>query len=174
MSAPVWARARSSPSRCRWGEQRWRTSPEHGQDETQESTSSGGTILVVEDDPAVRDLLQLLLDDEGHRTLVVADGRKALELAAQGAVPSLVIADYNLPNGLNGLEVIASLRKQLQHEIPAMVLTGDISTDTLREIAGHGCVHLNKPVRAKELTRHIQRLLAKTASAGGRARASGT
>ena len=42
-----------------------------------------------------------------------------------------------------------------------MVLTGDISTDTLREIAGHGCVHLNKPVRARELTRHIQRLLAK-------------
>ena len=44
-----------------------------------------------------------------------------------------------------------------------MVLTGDISTDTLREIAAHGCVHLNKPVRAKELTRHIQRLLAKPA-----------
>ena len=56
-------------------------------------------------------VLQLLLDDEGHRTLVAADGRKAFELAAQGAVPSLVIADYNLPNGLNGLEVIASLRK---------------------------------------------------------------
>ena len=40
-----------------------------------------------------------------------------------------------------------------------------MSTDTLREIAGHGCVHLNKPVRAKELTRHIQRLLAKPQSA---------
>ena len=37
--------------------------------------------------------------------------------------------------------------------------------DTLREIAGHGCVHLNKPVRAKELTRHVQRLLAKPQSA---------
>jgi two-component system CheB/CheR fusion protein len=141
--------------------------PEHGQNETQESTSSGGTILVVEDDPAVRELLQLLLDDEGHRTLVAADGRKALELAAQGTFPSLVIADYNLPNGLNGLEVIASLRKQLQHEIPAMVLTGDISTDTLREIAGHGCVHLNKPVKAKELTRHIRRLLAKPQAPAG-------
>jgi two-component system CheB/CheR fusion protein len=128
------------------------------------SASSGSTILVVEDDPAVRELLQQLLDDEGHRTLVAADGRKALELAAQGAVPSLVIADYNLPNGLNGLEVIANLRKQLRQEIPAMVLTGDISTGTLREIAGHGCVHLNKPVRARELTRHIQRLLAKRAA----------
>ncbi|MFZ1101483.1 MAG: response regulator, partial [Hyphomicrobiaceae bacterium] len=135
--------------------------PEQEQNEAQESTPSGGTILVVEDDPAVRELLQLLLDDQGHRTLVAADGCKALELAAQGAVPGLVIADYNLPNGLNGLEVIASLRKQLQQDIPAMVLTGDISTDTLREIADHGCVHLNKPVRIRELTRHIQRLLAR-------------
>jgi len=140
--------------------------PEQAQEgETQESASAGGSILVVEDDPAVRELLQQLLDDEGHRTLVAADGHRALELAAQGAIPGLVIADYNLPNGLNGLEAIASLRKQLRQDIPAMVLTGDISTGTLREIAGRGCVHLNKPVRAKELTRHIQRLLAKPQSA---------
>ena len=137
--------------------------PELAQEETHESASSIGTILVVEDDPAVRELLQQLLDDEGHCPLVAADGRRALELAAQGAVPNLVIADYNLPNGLNGLQVIASLRKQIRQDIPAMVLTGDISTVTLREIAAHGCVHLNKPVRARELTRHIQRLLAEPA-----------
>ncbi len=130
------------------------------------STPSRGTILIVEDDPAVRELLQLLLDEEGHRTFVAADGHKALALAAErSSAPDLVIADYNLPNGLNGLEMIASLRKQRQHEIPAIVLTGDISTDTLREIARYGCVHLNKPIRAKELTHHIQRLLAKPPSA---------
>ena len=107
-------------------------------------------------------MLQLLFDDEGHRTVVAADGHEALELAAQGpTVPDLVIADYNLPKGLSGLEIIARLQKQLQHAIPAIILTGDISTDSLREIAAHGCVHLNKPVRAKELTRLAQRLLAK-------------
>src|SRR5688572_9022183 len=62
-------------------------------------------------------------------------------------------------------EVIASLRKQLQNDIPAMVLTGDISTDTLRDAAGQGCVHLYKPVRTKELTHHVQRLLAKAPAA---------
>jgi two-component system, chemotaxis family, CheB/CheR fusion protein len=140
--------------------------PVQGQNVTQESTTSRGTILIVEDDPPVREMLQLLFDDEGHRTLIAADGHKALELAAQGAtVPDLVIADYNLPNGLNGLEIIASLQKQLQHTIPAIILTGDISTDSLRKIADHGCVHLNKPVRAKELTRLIERLLAKSRSA---------
>ena len=130
--------------------------------EAQESTPSRGTVLIVEDDPAVLEMLQLLFDAEGHRTLVAADGHKALELAAQqSTVPDLIIADYNLPKGLNGLETIARLQGQAQHAIPAIILTGDISTDSLREIAGHGCVHLNKPVRAKELTRLAQRLIAK-------------
>ena len=140
--------------------------PVQRQSETQESTPTRGTILIVEDDPAVLEMLQLLFDDEGHRTLVAADGHKALELVAQGSIPpDLIIADYNLPKGLNGLEIIASLQERLQRPIPAIILTGDISTDSLREIARHGCVHLNKPVRARELTRLAQRLLAKPSSA---------
>ncbi len=121
-----------------------------------------GAVLVIEDDPAVCEMIKLLLDGEGHRTSVAIDGAEALELAAQEATrPDLVIADYNLPCDVNGLEVIAGLQKQLQHEIPAIVLTGDISTQTLREIAGHGCIHLNKPVKALQLTDLIQRLLVK-------------
>ncbi len=140
--------------------------PVPGQGEILEGTPSRGTILIVEDDPAVLEMLQLLFDDEGHRTLVAADGHKALELAAQGStVPDLLIADYNLPKGLNGLELIARLQEQAKHAIPAIILTGDISTGSLREIAGHGCVHLNKPVKAKELTRLADRLLAESSSA---------
>jgi two-component system, chemotaxis family, CheB/CheR fusion protein len=83
-------------------------------------------------------------------------------LADQGStVPDLVIADYNLPKGINGLEMIARLQKQLPHTFPAIILTGDISSNSLREIAGQDCAHLNKPVRAKELTRLAHRLLAK-------------
>ena len=140
--------------------------PAPSRKEAQESTPLRGTVLIVEDDPAVLEMLQLLFDDEGHRTIAAADGRKALELAAQGStVPDLIIADYNLPKGLNGLETIARLQMQAQHAVPGIILTGDISTDSLREIAGHGCVHLNKPVRARELTRLAQRLLAKSGSA---------
>ena len=94
-----------------------------------------------------------------------ADGHRALELALRGsAIPDLIVADYNLPNGLSGLQVIARLREQVRHAIPAVILTGDISTDSLREIAGHDCVHLNKPVKAKELTRLVQSLLAEGGS----------
>jgi two-component system CheB/CheR fusion protein len=139
----------------------WRPRPDRS--DVKESVHQSGAILVVEDDPAVREMLALLLQGEGHHTTTAEDGRKALELAAQGATrPDLVIADYNLPKGLNGLETVAGLRETLGHEIPAVILTGDISTDALREIAQGGHLHLNKPVRAKELTDLIQRCLAES------------
>jgi two-component system, chemotaxis family, CheB/CheR fusion protein len=125
-----------------------------------------GTILVVEGDPEVRELLELLLKDEGHHTATTLDGVAALELVARGAVrPDLVLADYNLPRGLNGLQLAAKLREKLHRQIPTIILTGDISTGTLRNIALQDCVQLNKPVKLKELTQVIQRLLPVSQSA---------
>jgi two-component system, chemotaxis family, CheB/CheR fusion protein len=123
-----------------------------------------GTILVVDDDPAVLEMLRLLLEDQGQRPIVAADGHQALGLVKGSAMPDLIIADYNLPNGITGLEIIARLQARVQRAIPAIILTGDISTESLRDIAGHSCVHLNKPVRAKDLTLLVQRLLAKPAA----------
>ena len=138
-------------------------SPRLDRGEVRESAHQRGAILVVEDDRSVRDMLALLLEEEGHRTTTAEDGRKALELAARRAIrPDLVIVDYNLPKGLNGLQVVAGLRQTLNYEVPAVILTGDISTDTLREIAHGGHLHLNKPVKAKELTDLIQSHLAES------------
>lgn len=119
-----------------------------------------GAILIIEDDPEVRDLLNLLLAGEGHQTATAQDGLGALGLIAQGSIrPDLVLADYNLPNDLDGLEVTAKLRTRLHRNIPAIILTGDISTATLRDIANHDCFQLNKPVRPKELIQTVQNLL---------------
>jgi two-component system CheB/CheR fusion protein len=119
-----------------------------------------GTILVVEDDPEVRELLELFLKDEGYHTATAPDGISALDLVARGIVrPDLILADYNLPNGMDGLQVTTKLRQTLQSEIPAIILTGDISTGTLGQVALLHCVQLNKPVKLKELTQVIQRLL---------------
>jgi two-component system CheB/CheR fusion protein len=120
-----------------------------------------GSILVVEDDPEVRGLLELLLKDEGHRAATAPDGAAALDLVTRGMVrPDLILADYNLPGGMDGLEVTAKLRDRLRRRIPVIILTGDISTNTLRDVAGQDCVQLNKPVKLKELTQTIQHLLA--------------
>lgn len=122
-----------------------------------------GAILVIEDDPEVRDLLELFLKDEGHTAATVPDGVAALELVARGTIrPDLILADYNLPSGMNGLQVTAELREKLHRQTPVVILTGDISTGTLSEIALQDCVQLNKPVKLKDLTQVIQRLLPKS------------
>jgi two-component system CheB/CheR fusion protein len=139
----------------------WR--PQYLWPEATEKRPQSGAILVVEDDPSVREMLTLLLDGEGHRTTPVEDGRTALELATAGTIrPDLVVADYNLPGGLNGLQGVASLRDTLGYKVPAIILTGDISTETLREIAHGGHLHLNKPVKGKDLIDLIRRCLAES------------
>jgi two-component system, chemotaxis family, CheB/CheR fusion protein len=119
-----------------------------------------GAILVVEDDPELRDLLELVLKDEGHQVATAPDGLAGEALVAHGTFhPELILADYNLPNGLSGLQLASMLRGHLKQQVPIVILTGDISTATLRDIATHKCVHLNKPVKLAELSQVIQRLL---------------
>ena len=73
----------------------------------------------------------------------------------------LIVADYNLP-GANGLEVIAKIEQATGRKIPAIMLTGDISAATLRNIAQQHYVHLYKPVDARSLMRHVAGILDKT------------
>jgi two-component system CheB/CheR fusion protein len=116
----------------------------------------------VDDDPEVRELLELYLNGEGHRTVTAPDGVAALALATRGTVrPDLILADYNLPNGMDGLQVAAKLRDALHRDIPVIILTGDISTGTLGNVARYDCVQLSKPVKLTELTQAIERLLPK-------------
>ena len=92
--------------------------------------------------------------------MTAPDGVAALELVTAGTIrPDLILADYNLPNGMDGLQLVARLREALHRQTPVIILTGDISTGTLRHIALQDCVQLNKPVKLKELTQVIQRLL---------------
>jgi len=119
-----------------------------------------GSILVVEDDPDERELLDLALKSEGHSTATVPDGVAALLLVETwGIRPDLILADYKLPGGLNGLQLTTRLRERLHREIPVVVLTGDISTGTLRDIAQQDCTQLNKPVKLPELKQVLQRVL---------------
>jgi len=134
--------------------------PAHAPPALAAGAPAGTTILIVEDDPAVREALELLFDLEGYHTASVADGPLALALTAQGGPqPDLIIADYNLPGPLNGAQLIEHLRQGPGLRRPAVILTGDISIGTLQDISRRGCRHLAKPVRPAELLRLIQDLL---------------
>jgi two-component system, chemotaxis family, CheB/CheR fusion protein len=130
--------------------------PQIRQPDAETITRQRGTILIVEDEPVVREMIELLLQGEGYRTMAAEDAEAALTLVRRCTVrPDLVLADYNLPNGPNGVQMVASLQQALGHNIPAIILSGDISTDTLREIAQGRLTHLSKPVTAATLVHLI-------------------
>jgi two-component system CheB/CheR fusion protein len=94
-----------------------------------EAVRRNGEILIIEDDPTLRDLLDHLLKDEGYGTAVVPHGAAALGLVAEGAIhPDVILTDFNLPNGMDGLQACAKLREKLHRKTPVIILTGDIST----------------------------------------------
>ncbi len=77
------------------------------------------TLLVVDDDPKIRDLLRLYVEREGHRAVFAGDGISALD-AARLHRPALVLLDVMLP-GLDGLEVCRQLRDE--SDVPILLLT---------------------------------------------------
>lgn len=117
-------------------------------------------VLVIEDDPEIRQLLGAALKAEEWRAITAADGPSALEAAARAELkPSVVLADFSLPNGMNGLEVAKKLRDSLGQDLPVIMLTGDISSDALRQISDAKCLQINKPAKTRHIIDTIRGLL---------------
>lgn len=124
------------------------------------TSHENGLILLVEDDPEIQKLMVQVLSADGHGVTAASDGLGALELlASAGDPPDIILADYNLPNGMDGLEVATRIQAQYSRPIPVVILTGDISTDALRRIAAQDCLALNKPVQTDLLLAALQTLL---------------
>ncbi|WCT80042.1 CheR family methyltransferase [Novosphingobium humi] len=116
-------------------------------------------ILVVEDEPDVLDLLHQLLAGHGYVVRSAINAQSALEQVADGRFcPDILLTDYNLPHGANGLDLFVAMRARLGRALPAIILSGDISTDTLARIASGDCVQLSKPVNADALIEAIERI----------------
>ena len=121
---------------------------------------TGGEILLVEDDPEIREMLALYLRELGHRPTAVSDGAEALDMMVRKAVrPDVILTDYNLPGVMNGVQLIAGLRNQAGRHIPAIMLTGDTSAAVMQDIAAQDCTQLHKPVPLAELQDTIHALM---------------
>lgn len=70
--------------------------------------SSPATLLIVDDEPQVRKLLETLLQHEGYQTLSASNGEEALQLVAQQP-PDLILLDIMMP-GMDGYEVASQLK----------------------------------------------------------------
>ena len=111
-------------------------------------------VLVVEDDPSVRGLLQTLLSAEGYDVATASDGLAGL-VKASAANPALVLLDLMMPD-LGGVRVLEEMRDDPElADIPVIVVTGKIDAiPSMRELLGEENVFL-KPFAVGELLSRV-------------------
>ena len=114
------------------------------------------TVLVVEDDSNIAELLRLYLEKEGYRVLTAADGLKGVELFRTGE-PDLVLLDIMLP-GLDGWGVCRTIRQSSQ--VPIIMLTAKGETvDKVSGLKMGADDYITKPFEMKEVLARIEAVL---------------
>jgi len=125
----------------------------------QKSPAGRPRVLLVEDDPGVRDATRMLLSVEGYRVSAVASLAAALRSAQDGGPPDLMITDYHLGEGELGTDVIAAVRGKLHCEVKAVLVTGDTSTVVKHMAHDPRLRILSKPIDAEQLLMVLKELL---------------
>ena len=120
-----------------------------------------GTVLVVDDEPIVRDVVVRYLEQEGYRTLQAGDGETARGLLEQ-ELPSLVVLDLMLP-GMDGLALCRWIRGR--SELPVIMVTAlGEEADRLTGLDIGADDYLTKPFSPRELVARIKAVLRRTAA----------
>ncbi len=123
------------------------------------------TILVVEDDPAIAELIRYNLTREGFEVALAADGDSALHAAATRP-PDLVVLDWMIP-GLSGIEVCRRLRRQPRGKaLPIIMLTArGEEVDRVEGLESGADDYMVKPFSPGELAARIRAVLRRAAGA---------
>jgi two-component system, cell cycle response regulator CpdR len=119
---------------------------------TQREDAIRTVVLIVDDDPEVREILAEFLTDFGHRVLQASGGTEALDLLARQPDIKLVITDVRMPD-ISGIE-LADMATRTRPDLKVILISGFfVSQKTGRRV-------LRKPFRMKELQDAIQAELA--------------
>ena len=119
----------------------------------------GRRILLVDDDPTVRDSLKDVLQAEGYQIIPAEDGQRALEIANKSAV-DLVLLDLNMPVK-NGWDTFEQLTREHPF-IPVIIVTAR-SNQLFTALGAGAAALLEKPMDIRTLLRTMAKLLAETA-----------
>ncbi len=121
---------------------------------TVEGAADAPTVLVIDDDPAARDLLQKILVREGFRVVTVSDGAMALA-AARAERPAAITLDVMMP-GMDGWAVLTALKSDpALSDIPVVMVT--VLEDRQLGFALGAADHLTKPVERARLVEALKR-----------------
>lgn len=113
------------------------------------------TILVVDDDHEIRDLLETLLHSEGHEVIQASDGKRAIDLMTDSI--DLVILDVMMPE-MSGYKVCSAIREN--YNVPILFLTAKgLDSDLTIGYSSGGDDYLTKPFSCAELLARVKGLL---------------
>jgi len=118
------------------------------------------TILVIDDDEAIRQVISVMLENEGFRSILAADGKTGLQEAFTSR-PSLIVADLRMP-GMSGVDVCKAIRSAgIQTPLIVLSAMGDeIDKVLLLEIGADD--YMVKPFGTRELLARIRAVLRRT------------
>ncbi|RMH18008.1 MAG: response regulator [Acidobacteria bacterium] len=127
---------------------------------TADGSHPGGTILVVDDEPMVREVVRTALEAAGYRVETAGHGRRALEVFRRRGVAhfAAVLLDLTMPE-LSGAETLKALR-QLDPAVRVILASGYSEEEATRHLTGlEPAGFLKKPFRASELMRIVDRVV---------------
>ena len=118
---------------------------------------SAANILVVEDEPAIADVVALYLQREGWAVRIARDGRSALQAIADNC-PDFAILDLNLPH-VHGLEILRQLRQQKQYVLVIILTDQNQEADRIRGLELGADDYVSKPFSTAELVSRVKAIL---------------
>ena len=123
-------------------------------------TDTPATVLVVEDDPTIADIVKFTLEREGYSVLTAADARGAMTLV-DACVPDMTILEISLPDG-TGIDILRHLRVELRRVEPVLMLSGYHQEDmVVRALELGANDYVIKPFSPRELAARVRRSLAR-------------
>jgi CheY-like chemotaxis protein len=133
--------------------------------DAQAAFKSNGVVLVVEDDPGVRELTVARLKAIGYEVVEAADGRRASEVLKSPQRVDLVFTDLVMPGGLSGRDV-ALLAREVRPDIKVLLTSGYAEDLVIDDQPGLAQLKiLRKPYRQAELVAALREVFAKPGAA---------
>jgi len=119
---------------------------------------SNELVLIVEDEFAIAELMEMALIDGGFRVVMAANGRQGLQCLAQGPLPNLVISDFMMPV-LDGAGLLHAMRATEAHrDIPCIIMSSVPEASVRAHIDGYAGF-IRKPFRIGELVQLVVSVL---------------
>lgn len=130
--------------------------------------TTGGSILLIEDNEIVLDANNGLLTALGYNVIACPDAETAIQSLESGSPPpDIIISDHRLPGDWAGTELVQRLRSKAGRLIPAIILTGDITVPDDNSSLPHKSLLMRKPARVDELVQAINQLLGNQVRSAG-------